>query len=152
MWSGISWEYFTASDWVERWLEDLWGLGGIGDGLFLLLLMCAHHGIFVVFVLSIGVIVPVSSSVIGLFSLLGLFSYRELRVMLKEKWSWRKWRRKDDSVDHTCSVAHTASSPNLLSHQSCFVCPGYTCTIIVGEKYCFFRFLVFHNIYLLIGI
>ena len=60
-------------------------MGGIGDGLFLLLLMCAHHGIFVVFFVSIGVIVPVSSSVIGLFSLLGLFSYRELRVMLKEK-------------------------------------------------------------------
>ena len=46
--------------------------------------MCAHQGIFVVDV-SIGVIVPVSSSVIGLFSLLGLFSYRELRVMLKRK-------------------------------------------------------------------
>ena len=61
-------------------------MGGMGDGLFRLLLMCAHQGIFVVFVVSIGVIVPVSSSsVIGLFSLLGLFSYRELRVMLKER-------------------------------------------------------------------
>ena len=59
----------------------------MGEGLLLLLLMCAHQGIFVVFVVSIGVIVPVSSSspVIGPFSLLGLFSYRELRVMLEER-------------------------------------------------------------------
>ena len=36
MWSGTSWEYFTASDCGERWgSEDLEGLGGTGDGLLI---------------------------------------------------------------------------------------------------------------------
>ena len=96
MWAGTSCEYFTASIFGESW-GSLWGLGdlrvvvpwawfvfvGIGVGLLRLLLMWAHQGVLVVEV-STGVIVPVSSSMSGVLSLLGLFSYRELRVMLKE--------------------------------------------------------------------
>ena len=122
MWAGTSCEYFTASVFGESW-GSLWGLGdltvvvpwawfvfgGIGVGFLRLLLMWAHQGVLVVEV-STEVIVPVSSSMSGVLSLLGLFSYRELRVMLKAAW-WFGWSQ--------CNMSNAISGQyqcNLRSH------------------------------------
>ena len=122
MWAGTSCEYFTASIFGESW-GSLRGLGdltvvvpwawfvfaGIGVGLLRLLLMWAHQGVLVVEV-STEVIVPVSSSMSGVLSLLGLFSYRELRVMLKAAW-WFGWSQ--------CNMSNAISGQyqcNLRSH------------------------------------